>query len=43
MEHFAAAGDEQALAVNVLNDGSSGVLNYKVKGSWQLIHTVKGC
>lgn len=42
MEHFAAAEDEQALTVNVVNDGSSGVLNYKVKGNGQLVHKVKG-
>lgn len=33
MECFAAASSEKALAVDVWDNGSVGVLNYKVKGS----------
>jgi hypothetical protein len=30
MEHFTASGGDQTLTVQVVNDGSSGVLNYQV-------------
>lgn len=32
MNCFAAGGGEQVLTVDVLNDGSSGVLNHQVRG-----------